>query len=168
MRHRLEHAGDLPFDPVRLTRMQELGVIPVGTAQFLYSYADAKRDVNEPPLRSLQEWGFRVPGTSDSTGSQPEAANPFHGIWCAMTRTTRLGTVLSPDERLDLQSALRMYTADAAYACHLPDRGSLAPGRLADFVVLGADPFSRPVDDLPGIAVDAVSLGGDLANVQQP
>ena len=59
-----------------------------------------------------------------------------------MTRTTRLGTVLSPDERLDLQSALRMYTADAAYACHLPDRGSLTPGRLADFVVLGADPFT--------------------------
>ena len=168
MRHRLEHAGDMPFDPVRLTRMKELGVVPVGTAQFLYSYADAKRDVNEPPLRSLQEWGFRVPGNSDSTGSQPEAANPFHGIWCAMTRTTRLGTVLSPDERLDLQSALRMYTADAAYACHLPDRGSLVPGRLADFVVLGADPFSVAVDDLPSIAVDAVSLGGDLADVQQP
>jgi predicted amidohydrolase YtcJ len=161
-RHRLEHAGDMPFDPERLTRMKQLGVIPVGTAQFLYSYADAKPDVNQPPLKSLQEWGFRVPGNSDSTGSQPEAANPFHGIWCAMTRTTRLGTLLSPDERLDLQSAIRMYTADAAYACHLSDRGTLTPGLLADFVVMGEDPFRIPVDELPTIPVDAVSLDGRL------
>jgi predicted amidohydrolase YtcJ len=161
-RHRLEHAGDMPVDHNRLTRMRALGVIPVGTAQFLYSYADAKPDVNQPPLRTLQDWGFKVPGNSDSTGSQPEAANPFHGIWCAMTRTTRLGKVLSPDERLDLQSALRMYTADAAYACHLPDRGALAPGLLADFVVLGADPFSLSVDELPAIPIDMVSLGGHL------
>lgn len=161
-RHRLEHAGDMPFDLERLDRMEALGVVPVGTAQFLYSYADAKPDVNQPPLRSLQERGFRVPGNSDSTGSQPEAANPFHGIWCAMTRRTRLGTQLSPEERLDLQAALRMYTADAAYACHLPDRGTLAPGLLADFVVLGADPFTTPVDDLPTIPIDAVSLAGRL------
>lgn len=161
-RHRLEHAGDMPVDHDRLTRMRALGVIPVGTAQFLYSYADAKPDVNQPPLRTLQDWGFKVPGNSDSTGSQPEAANPFHGIWCAMSRTTRLGRVLSQNERLDLQSALRMYTADAAYACHLPDRGTLAPGRLADFVVLGADPFSLAIDELPEIPIDLVSLGGVL------
>lgn len=161
-RHRLEHAGDMPVDTGRLTRMRALGVIPVGTAQFLYSYADAKPDVNQPPLKTLQEWGFSVPGNSDSTGSQPEAANPFHGIWCAMTRTTRLGTVLSQDERLDFESALRMYTADAAYACHLSDRGMLSPGHLADFVVLGADPFTVPVGEIPAMPIDMVSLGGSL------
>ncbi|MHB1433194.1 MAG: amidohydrolase, partial [Streptosporangiaceae bacterium] len=41
-RHRLEHAGDLPPDAARLRRMRDLGVVPVATPQFLYSYGDAQ------------------------------------------------------------------------------------------------------------------------------
>jgi predicted amidohydrolase YtcJ len=45
--------------------------------------------------------------------------------------------VLAPDERIDMDAAIRMLTADAAWACHLDDRGVLAPGKLADLAVLG-------------------------------
>lgn len=161
-RHRLEHGGDLPADGPRLDRMAALGVVPVATPQFIYSYGDAQPEASQPPLRTLHERGFRVPGNSDSTGSQPEAANPFHSIWCALTRRTRLGTVLAPHERIDLDAALRMFTADAAWACHLDDRGVLAPGKLADFVVLGADPWQVAADDLPDLPVDEVWIGGVL------
>jgi predicted amidohydrolase YtcJ len=161
-RHRLEHAGDLPVDEQRLGRMSALGVVPVATPQFIYSYGDAQPEASQPPLRSLHERGFRVPGNSDSTGTQPEAANPFHGIWCALTRRTRLGRELAPDERVDLEAALRMFTADAAWACHLDDRGVLAPGKLADLVVLGTNPWQVPVDALPGVAVDQVWIGGEM------
>ena len=161
-RHRLEHAGDLPFDDERLRRMAALGVVPVATPQFLYSYGDAQPEASQPPLRSLHERGFRVPGNSDSTGTQPEAANPFHSIWCALTRRTRLGRVLAADEAIGLDAALRMFTADAAWACHLDDRGVLAPGKLADLVVLGTDPWRTPVDDLPGVPVDQVWIGGQV------
>jgi predicted amidohydrolase YtcJ len=161
-RHRLEHAGDLPVDEQRLSRMSALGVVPVATPQFIYSYGDAQPEASQPPLRSLHERGFRVPGNSDSTGTQPEAANPFHGIWCALTRRTRLGRELAPDERIGLDAALRMFTADAAWACHLDDRGVLAPGKLADLVVLGTNPWQVPADALPGVAVDQVWIGGEL------
>lgn len=159
-RHRLEHAGDMVLSDHLLGRIRDLGVLVVATPQFIYSYADAKVDVNQAPLKTLHQKGFRVPGNSDSTGSQPEAANPFHGIWCAMARRSRLGKEVSPDERIGLDSALRMFTADAAYASHLDDRGVLAPGKLADFVVLGRDPFTMEVDDLPEIPVEAVWTGG--------
>jgi predicted amidohydrolase YtcJ len=159
-RHRLEHAGDMVLSHEVLRRIRDLGVVIVATPQFLYSYADTKLDVNQPPLRTLHAWGFRVPGNSDSTGSQPEAANPFHGIWCAMTRRTRLGTEITPSERIGLDAALRMFTADAAYASHLDDRGVLAPGKLADFVVLGRDPYAMDIDDLPETPVEAVWIGG--------
>ena len=161
-RHRLEHAGDLPVDTERLSRMSALGVVPVATPQFIYSYGDAQPEASQPPLRSLHERGFRVPGNSDSTGSQPEAANPFHSIWCALTRRTRLGRELAPDEAISLDAALRMFTADAAWACHLDDRGVLAPGKLADLVVLGTDPWAIPVDELPGVLVDQVWIGGEI------
>lgn len=105
--------------------------------------------------------GVRVPGNSDSTGTQPEAANPFHGIWCALARCTRLGRELAPDERIGLDAALRMFTADAAWTCHLDDRGVPAPGKLADLVVLGTNPRQVPVDALPDVVVDQVWIGGE-------
>ncbi len=161
-RHRLEHSGDLPVDRDRLTRMRSLGVVPVATPQFIYSYGDAQPEASQPPLRTLHEMGFRVPGNSDSTGSQPEAANPFHSIMCAMTRRTRLGRELAPEEKIDLDAALRMFTADAAWACHLDDRGVLVPGKLADLVVLGTDPWRVPADELPVVPVDQVWIGGQI------
>ena len=45
-------------------------------------------------------------------------------------------------------------------ACHMDDRGMLAPGLLGDLVVLGEDPFAVAVDDLPDIPVDLTVLGG--------
>lgn len=101
-----------------------------------------------------------MPGNSDCTGTQPEAANPFHGIWCAVAHRTREGATVAGDERVDLDAALRAYTVDAAFACHMDDRGSLEPGKLADLVVLGADPWRTSVDELPSIPVDMTVLGG--------
>jgi predicted amidohydrolase YtcJ len=142
--------------------MAALGAVPVATPQFIYSYGDAQPEASQPPLRSLHERGFRVPGNSDSTGSQPEAANPFHSIWCALTRRTRLGRELAPTEKIDLDAAMRMFTADAAWACHLDDRGVLAPGKLADLVVLGDNPWNVAIDSLPEMPVDQVWIDGEV------
>ena len=54
-----------------------------------------------------------------------------------------------------------MFTRDAAVACHMDDRGMLAPGLLGDLVVLGADPFEAPPDDLPELPVDMTVIGGE-------
>lgn len=159
-RHRIEHLGDMRADRELLLRARALGVVPVATPQFVWSYGDADPEGSCVPLRTLHDLGFRVPGNSDCTGTQPEAANPFHGIWCALARRTRGGTVLLPEERVELAAALRAFTADAAWACHLDDRGVLAPGRLADLVVLGADPFESPLEELLEIPVDLTVVGG--------
>lgn len=159
-RHRIEHLGDMRPDPELLDRARRLGVLPVATPQFVYSYGDAAPEDSSYPLRTLHAMGFRVPGNSDCTGTQPEAANPFHGIWCAVAHRTREGATVAGDERVDLDAALRAYTVDAAFACHMDDRGSLEPGKLADLVVLGADPWRTSVDELPSIPVDMTVLGG--------
>ncbi len=159
-RHRIEHAADLPAGDEWFERIASLGVVAVATPQFIYSFGDAFPESSDPRLRTLRGRGHRIPGNSDSTGSQPEAANPFHGIWCAIERRTRNGTQLSPDEALSVRDALRMFTADAAFACRMDDRGVLAPGKLADFVVLGEDPEQVPTGDLPQLPIDQVVLDG--------
>ncbi len=161
-RHRVEHLGDMKPDRQLLERARALGVIPVATPQFVYSYGDTDPNGSCAPLRTLHELGFRVPGNSDCTGTQPEAANPFHGIWCALAHRTRAGAIVAGDERIELAAALRMFTADAAYACRMDDRGVLEPGKLADLVVLGRDPFETPLDELPETPVDMTVIGGDV------
>ncbi len=162
-RHRIEHIADRTPDAeclAVLRRMQELGVLAVATPQFVWSYADADPAGAEVPLRTLHAMGIRPPGNSDSTGSQPEAANPFHGIRCAVDRRTRAGTLLAPDEAITVREALRVFTRDAAYACHFDDRGSLEPGKLADVAVLGADPEQVPPGELDRVPVDMTIIGG--------
>jgi predicted amidohydrolase YtcJ len=164
-RHRIEHIGDMSPDRKLLERVRSVVAVPVCTPQFVYSYGDTDPEGACAPLRSLHEMGFRVPGNSDCTGTQPEAANPFHGVWCALAHRTRSGTVVAPDERIDLDAALRMFTADAAWACHMDDAGVLAPGLLADLIVLGADPWQTPVDELPSVPVEMTVIGGAIAAV---
>lgn len=161
-RHRIEHLGDMKPDRELLLRARRLGVLVVATAQFVYSYGDADPEGSCAPLRTLHESGFRVPGNSDCTGTQPEAANPFHGIWCALAHRSRGGALVEPDERIELDAALRMVTADAAFGCHMDDRGTLEVGKLADLVVLGRDPWETPVDELPEIPVDLTVIGGEV------
>jgi len=162
-RHRIEHLGDMKPDRELLLRARTLGAIVVATPQFVWSYGDTDPEGSCTPLRTLHELGFRPPGNSDCTGTQPEAANPFHGIYCALARRTRGGTVLLPDERVDLDAALRAFTADAAFACRMDDRGTLEPGKLADLVVLGRDPWATPLDELPDLPVDMTVIGGEVA-----
>jgi predicted amidohydrolase YtcJ len=159
-RHRIEHVGDLAPQPALLERIAAAGVIPVTSPQFTYSYGDLAPEEACTPLSSLHAMGFRPPGNSDATGTQPEAINPWHSIWCALVHRSRGGAVIHPEEAIPLADALRMFTRDAAVACHMDDRGMLAPGLLGDLVVLGEDPFAVAVDDLPDLPVDLTVLGG--------
>lgn len=161
-RHRIEHVGDMKPDRALLERIRRAGVVPVATPQFVWSYGDADPDGSCVPLRTLHDLGFRVPGNSDCTGTQPEAANPFHGVWCALARRTRAGVELLAEERIELDAALRMFTVDAAWACGWDDRGSLDPGKLADLVVLGRDPWETPLEELRDIPIDMTVIGGEI------
>ena len=66
-------------------------------------------------------------------------------------------------ERLTVDEALRLYTVYAAYASfeeHL--KGRLAPGYLADAVVLDQDPWQVAPECLADIAVDMTIVGGRM------
>ncbi len=160
-RHRIEHVGDLEPQPDLLKRMRSSEIIPVTTPQFTWSYGDQAPESAATPLATLHRLGFRPPGNSDATGTQPEAINPWHSIRCALAHRTRSGNLIYPEERIDLSAALRMFTRDAAYACHMDDRGILGRGKLGDLIVLGEDPFALGEDELPGIPVDLTLVGGE-------
>jgi predicted amidohydrolase YtcJ len=121
------------------------------------------------PLQSLFNAGVVVAGGSDHwLAEDPNNAtnpfNPFLGMWIAMAREARyVDEAIYPEESLNLQQALQMYTLNAAYALSREqDLGSLEAGKLADFVVIDRDILNSTVDDIRDTRVLQTYLGGEL------
>jgi predicted amidohydrolase YtcJ len=78
-----------------------------------------------------------------------------------MTRLSAQRNVVTPEEKVGFHDALRMYTLGGAVAVHEEDsKGSIAPGKLADLVVLGADPGKVEPDQVDQVPVEMVFVGG--------
>jgi len=77
-----------------------------------------------------------------------EDVNPFFGIYSAVTRQDQNGNPPGgwyPDQRLTLAEAIRGFTLDAAYAAFEEgSRGTIEPGKLADFTVVEGDVYAMP------------------------
>lgn len=144
LRPRIEHAANTGWNAQRTEWCKRLGVLPVPNLGFIYNYGEfwprslgERRSRDCVPLRKLLGEGFQVPGTSDTTGGDPRLLNPFHNMWCGITRQTFTGRTLDPEQRITREQALVMYTRFAAHAGYWErSRGTLEVGKLADIVVL--------------------------------
>jgi predicted amidohydrolase YtcJ len=97
-----------------------------------------------------------------------EEANPMLGLYAAVTRQGLDGQPAAgwaPAERLSREEALRAFTLDAAYAAHNEAHtGSLAVGKLADFLLLSEDVMTVPAARIPGIRVLLTVSGGRVTH----
>lgn len=117
--------------------------------------------------RAASSYHFRTlyETTHASNGSDcpVELPDVMKGIQCAVTRTTvkdHVGPYL-PEQALDIKQALDSFTAEGAYASFEENvKGRIAPGMLADFVILGANPFETSPEELARIPVEATYVDG--------
>ena len=167
LRHRIEHSqiiqdSDLP-------RFAALNII--ASVQPLHISDDVKisdkylglRAKNAYPINSLFKSGARVVFGSDAPVAD---FNPFKGMQAAIARRYNLdGSEPSwyPDQNITISEAISAYTKDAAFASYEESlKGTLQPGKLADFVVLSEDPLNaeNPENCLRNIEVVATVLDG--------
>ncbi|HEY7350352.1 MAG TPA: amidohydrolase [Ktedonobacterales bacterium] len=165
VRYRLEHVQLIA--PEDIQRMARLGV--VASVQPFHAVSD--RDVAE------RYWGSRYhrsyaygtlqqSGVSLAFGSDApvETTDPLRILHAAVMRRddqTPERAPWLPEQSLSVAQALWSYTLGAAYAGGEESRkGSLEVGKLADLVVLGADPFALPIGELPQAPVEATLIGG--------
>lgn len=164
-RHRLEHNQMVTEN--QLQRMAGLGIATNLFINHVYYWGDLHPQIIGPdraakmnPLRSAQRHGVRFSTHSDASVTR---LDPLHSVWVAATRRTLGGAVLGPEERISVADALKMVTIDAAYLMFQDDiKGSITPGKLADFVALAEDPLDVPVDKVKDIRVVATVLGGKV------
>ncbi len=121
-------------------------------------------------FRTLRDAGVRLSFGSDWPGTNAAwyPAEPLLGIYAAVTRKTLEGRPEGgwfPEERIDVETALRAYTIHNAWAAGEEDvKGTLTPGKLADMVVLDRDPFRVPPDELRDLRVLLTLVGGRIVH----
>jgi predicted amidohydrolase YtcJ len=155
--------GNFP-NPEAIARAKKLGVGFDCQPAWHYFDGPALAGVFGPermkyfqPYRSLFDAGVVVAGGSDHMAGTDarQAINPYHpffGMWMAITRQGADGTVLEPEQRISREEAMRMWTLNAAYLSFDEKiKGSIEPGKLADFAVISKDFFSCPVDEIKDI-----------------
>jgi predicted amidohydrolase YtcJ len=91
-----------------------------------------------------------------------EPVAPFRGLYAAVTRKSEDGKLeYFPEQRLTIDQAIAAYTTGSAYAEFTEkDKGILAPGKLADFVVLDRDLTAIPAEQILGTRVLRTVVGG--------
>jgi len=163
-RHRLEHCQTARED--QLARMARLGVLASVFANHVWYWGDRHRDRFLGPERAE-----RIdPLASFTTHGIPWALHcdapvtpidPLFSIWTAVNRITRDGEELGPDQRATVADAVAGYTSTAAFLNMEENlKGTLEVGKLADLVVLDADPFQIAPAGLTEIRVVATVVGG--------
>lgn len=163
--HRIEHCSQC--SPALARRLARLGVMVVTQPAFLWIHGDrylqtiGREDRRWLyPLRTLLKSGVAAAGSSDAPLA-PLA--PLAGVQAAVTRLERNGRSVNSREKIGLRQALNLYARAGALAIGEDShRGALAPGMLADLVVLDQDPLAVPTDAIQDIKVDTTIIGGEV------
>lgn len=165
--NRIEHAQLL--HPQDIVRFVALGVI--ASMQPVHATSDMHmadrlwgvRCATAYPWRALKDVGVTLAFGSDAP---VESLNPWLGIHAAITRQRPDGTPAGgwyPAQCLSLDDALRGFCVGPAVAsAEAHEKGMIAPGALADLVVLNVDPFRIKPEELHAVDVDMTFVEGRL------
>jgi predicted amidohydrolase YtcJ len=167
-RLRIEHAQVVAIEDI--PRFKELDIVtsmqpPHATSDMPW----AEDRVGPDRIKGAYAWrsffdaGVRVPLNSDFPG---ETLNPFYGMYAAETRQTPDGKPEGgwyPEQCLSREEVLYAYTVESAYAgFEEHTKGQIAPGMLADFIVISDNVLTIPSKALLSLEVEKTYIGGKL------
>lgn len=161
-RHRIEHAGYVL--PRQLEKMAELGINISASIGFCHPIGDShiaalgkKRLCGYYPMKSFRDHGIIAAGNSDGFGE----SWALTGIYGCHTRRASSGAYLCKDQGIPMLDSVRAYTWNAAYLEGTEDeKGSIEPGKLADFVVLDRDIMTVDPEEILETKVLMTIVGG--------
>lgn len=167
-RFRIEHAQHLRREDI--SRIARSGVIAsmqpyhaIDDGRWAEKRIGPERIKTTYAFRSLLDQGAHLAFGSDWTVAP---IDPILGIYAAVTRRTLDGKNPNgwvPEQKITVEEALRAYTGGNAYAVFAErSRGKLAPGYLADLVLLDQDLTAIPPEAIERVGVRATVVGGKV------
>jgi predicted amidohydrolase YtcJ len=162
VRPKFTHAtlADAPL----IARMKALDALPTPFTSYAYYNPDKFKYYGEAlmrhmmPYRDYLDAGIKVAAGCDFS---PGPFSPLLGIQGMVTRTGWNGETWGANQRISIAEALLVYTWNGAYNSHEENaKGSIAPGKLADFVILADDPHRVDPGKIKDIAIVRTVAGG--------
>jgi predicted amidohydrolase YtcJ len=161
-RFRIEHCTVINDSIIQ--RMRSLNVIPTPFSTYVYYHGEKMQYYGEErlqhmfALRTFIDAGLRPTQASDYP---PGEFAPMMALQSEVTRTDMTGHVWGASQRISVEEAIFVGTMNGAYASYEENlKGSIEPGKLADLVVLGRDPFKEDPSTLVTIPVERTMAGG--------
>lgn len=167
-RFRIEHAQHVRSEDIpRFGRNQIIASMQpyhlMDDGRWAERVVGRERARNAFPFRSLLDSGARLAFGSDWFVAPP---TPLEGIYAAVTRRTADGKHpqgWTAAEKITAEEALVAYTRDAAYASFEEEiKGALAPGKLADIVMIDRDITAATPDEIAASRVLLTIVGGEV------
>ena len=161
-RHRLEHCSLV--NPELLRRLKATGSIPTPFYTYVHYHGNKWVYYGEEKMKwmfahkSFLDYGIPVAPASDYT---PGPYEPLMGIQSMVTRKDWMGRVWGANQRVTVDEALKICTINGAYASFEENiKGSITPGKLADFVILAEAPHDVDPDQIKNIEIVRTVVGG--------
>jgi predicted amidohydrolase YtcJ len=152
----------------QIGRIARLGAIVSANPYYPVGFADKYSETGLGPERanamvranSVRKHAIPLSYHSDlPMGPAAPLALASYGV----NRVTHSGRVAGPEQRIDVDAALRAVTIEAAYSWRQEDLiGSIAPGKIANFTVLGEDPYAVDPSKLKDIPVWGTVFEGEV------
>ena len=162
-RPKITHCTLITDDLVR--RMKALGAVPAAFTSYAYYNSDKFPFYGEELMkrsmayRTLLDAGIMAAAGSDFS---PGPFDPRMAIQGMVTRTGWDGKTWGANQRVSVEEALRINTINGAYNSHEESiKGSITPGKLADFVVLSDDLFTVDKDKIKDLEIVHTVVGGN-------
>jgi len=170
-RWRVEHAQIV--DPADIPRFAKLGVIP--SMQPSHAISDlffAPTRLGMDRLTGAYAWqnflksGCIIPGGSDAPVERGEPMIEFYAAVARKSIKGESGEGWHPEQAVSREQALKMFTTWPAYAAFEEnDKGSIEPGKLADFTVLSQDIMKIPEREILKTRSEMTVIGGEILYV---
>ena len=166
LRWRIEHAQHI--DPEDVPRFGGLGVIASiqavhGTSDGPWipsRLGDVRAKATSQPWRDLFNTGAVI---TNGTDVPVERIDPIASYYSSVTRRMIDGQAFYPEHKMTREEALQTYTINNAYAAFEENyKGTLSPGKYADFIVLSNNLLTIEDSDIPSTTIDMTFVGGEL------
>ncbi|HEY7638609.1 MAG TPA: amidohydrolase [Steroidobacteraceae bacterium] len=148
-----------------LQKIKAVGAVPMPFTSYAYYNADKFHFYGEQLMRRAMAFrSFIDAGITAAAGSDfyPGPFAPLMGIQGMVTRTGWNGEKWGVNQRITVDEALQVLTLNGAYASHEESiKGSITPGKLADFVVLSGDPHAVSPETIKDIKIVRTVTGGN-------
>lgn len=130
-------------------------------AKIMAGIIGTKRASCSMPTKMCLNVGVTIAGSSDAPVLEPDWRE---GVRCAIQRSFKgADSSMSPEYKISLMEALRMYTINGAWLDHMEmKKGSIEAGKLADICILGEDIFKVEPVNIPDISILMTMTGGKI------